>query len=68
MNSLIIARKMRVAVVRWKEVTHMRKAEKHGFWNGTFADWAMTWDVLRVLSPWGIIRQNRALLRLRSHH
>jgi glycosyltransferase involved in cell wall biosynthesis len=66
MNSLIIERRMRVAVVRWEEVTHMRKAEKHGFWKGTLADWGMTYDVLRVLSPWGIVRQNKALLRLKA--
>jgi hypothetical protein len=67
MNSLIIARKMRVAVVRWKEVTHMRKAEKYGFVRGTLADLGMTYDVLKVLSPLGVIRQNRELLRLRGN-
>jgi glycosyltransferase involved in cell wall biosynthesis len=67
MNSLIIARAMRVAVVRWKEVTHMRKAEKYGFVRGTLADLGMTYDVLKVLSPLGVIRQNRELLRLRGN-
>jgi glycosyltransferase involved in cell wall biosynthesis len=66
MNSLIIARRMRVAVVRWEGVTHMRKAEKYGFVRGTLADWGMVYDVLRVLSPFGVIRQNRDLLRLQE--
>jgi glycosyltransferase involved in cell wall biosynthesis len=68
MNSLITERKLRLAVVRWKEVTHMRKAEKYGFIRGTLADWGMAYDVLKVLSPLGIIRQNRALLRLIKNH
>lgn len=63
MNSLIIKEKLRLAVVRWPEVTHMRKAEKHGFIQGTLADLKMSLDVLRVLSPLAIIRQNMALLR-----
>ncbi len=64
MNSLIIKRHMRVAVVRWKEVTHVRKAEKHGFIKGTLADLSMAVDVLRVVSPLAIIKQNYRLLRL----
>ncbi len=64
MNSLIIKKQLRVAVVRWREVTHMRKAEKHGFISGTLSDLSMSLDVLRVLSPVGIIRQNYHLLQL----
>ncbi|OGG68711.1 hypothetical protein A3C20_02195 [Candidatus Kaiserbacteria bacterium RIFCSPHIGHO2_02_FULL_55_25] len=64
MNSLIIKKQLRVAVVRWREVTHMRKAEKHGFISGTLSDLSMSLDVLRVLSPVGIIRQNYRLLQL----
>lgn len=65
MNQLIITRSMRVAVVRWQEVTHMRKADKHGFIKGTLGDLKMSLDVLRVLSPWAIIKMNRALIKLR---
>ncbi len=64
MNKLIIARRMRLAVVKWPEVTHMRKTEKHGFVKGTLGDLTMTLDVLRVLSPWAIIKMNRAMLKL----
>jgi glycosyltransferase involved in cell wall biosynthesis len=65
MNKLIIERRMRVAVVKWAEVTHMRKADKYGFVKGTLGDLKMSLDVLRVLSPWAVIKMNRALLKLR---
>lgn len=64
MNQLIIERKMKLAVVRWAEVAHMRKAEKHGFIKGTLGDLTMSLDVLKVLSPWAIIQMNRAMLKL----
>ncbi len=65
MNQLIIKRKLRIAVVNWQEVTHMRKAEKHGFIKGYWGDISMSLDVLRMLSPWAVIKMNRALLKLR---
>ncbi len=64
MNKLIIARRMRLAVVRWQKVTHMRKAEKYGFIKGTLGDLKMSLDVLRVLSPWAVVKMNRAMLKL----
>jgi glycosyltransferase involved in cell wall biosynthesis len=66
MNSLIIDRKLRIEVVRWPLVTHMRKSEKYGWIRGTLADMGMTYDVLKVLSPIGVIRQNRRLLKLQA--
>ncbi len=65
MNQLIIKRRMRLAVVRWAEVTHMRKSEKYGWWKGTVSDLSMSLDVLRVLSPWAIIKMNRDLIKQR---
>ncbi len=65
MNQLIIARRMRVAVVKWQEVTHMRKSEKYGWLKGTISDLSMSLDVLRVLSPWAIIKMNMALIKQR---
>lgn len=64
MNEIIIKRQLRVAVVNWRYVTHTRKAEKYGFVRGTLGDLRMSLDVLRTLSPIGIIRQNYALLQL----
>lgn len=64
MNQLIIKRSMRLAVVTWARVTHMRKADKYGFIRGTLSDLGMAVDVLRVLSPWAVIKMNHAMLRL----
>ena len=64
MNHLIIMRGMRLAVVRWAGVTHMRKAQKYGIIRGTLSDLGMAFDVLRVLSPIAIISMNRAMLKL----
>lgn len=64
MNQLIIKRRMRLAVVKWPGVTHMRKSEKYGLIRGTLSDWGMAVDVLRVLSPWAVIQMNRAMLKL----
>lgn len=64
MNTLIIKRAMRIAVVQWAHVTHMRKSEKYGALRGALSDWGMAFDVLRVLSPLAVIRMNRAMLKL----
>lgn len=64
MNQLIIKRGLRIAVVKWAEVTHMRKAEKHGIIKGYWGDISMSLDVLRMLSPWAVIQMNRAMLKL----
>lgn len=64
MNKLIIARRMRLAIVKWEKVTHMRKADKYGFIKGTWGDLTMSLDVLRILSPWAVIKMNRAMLKL----
>ena len=69
MNDIIIKRHLRVAVVSWPKVSHTRKAEKYGFVRGTLGDLRMSLDVLRTLSPLGIIRQNYRLLQLaKSDH
>ncbi len=65
MNKLIIARRIRLTVVKWPGVTHMRKSQKYGWVRGTLSDWGMAVDVLRVLSPWAVMQMNRAMLKLR---
>lgn len=64
MNQLIIERHMRMAVVKWAEVTHMRKAQKYGWVRGTLSDLGMAVDVLRLVSPWAVIKMNHAMLKL----
>ncbi len=64
MNTLIIKKGLRLKIVPWSRVTHTRKSEKYGYIRGILSDLGMTYDVLRVLSPIAIIKQNIELLRL----
>lgn len=64
-NELIIKQKLRVAVVDWREVFHTPKGEKVGSKSdGAKQEWRMFQDLVRVLSPFGIIRQHWGLMRL----
>jgi hypothetical protein len=63
-NELIIAEGLHVAVVNWPTVFNVRKFKKVGWWRGIVEEIGMIRDVLRVLSPWGVIRQNVEMLNL----
>jgi glycosyltransferase involved in cell wall biosynthesis len=64
-NELIIEQRLRVSVVDWCEVYHTPKAEKVGSKrDGARQEWTMFRDMVRVLSPFGIIRQHWGLMRL----
>lgn len=68
MNERIIARGLTLAVVDWPNVVNVRKYAKLGRWRGILSELAMMRDALNVLSPWGVVRQNFALLRLIRAH
>jgi hypothetical protein len=63
-NDLIIRDRLSIAVVDWPGVFNIRKYKKVGRWRGVFAELAMIGDAFRVLSPWGVVSQNLALLKL----
>jgi glycosyltransferase involved in cell wall biosynthesis len=63
-NNLIIRERLSIAVVRWRDVFNIRKYKKLGRWRGMLAELSMIGDAFRVLSPWGTVQQNLALLRL----
>jgi glycosyltransferase involved in cell wall biosynthesis len=63
-NDLIIREGLSIAVVDWPRVFNVRKYTKVGLIRGLFAELAMVGDAVRVLSPWGAVRQNLQLLRL----
>ncbi len=65
-NQLIIARRMRIAVVPWSNVVNVRKYRKMGMWSGFLEEICMIVDALSVVSPYGAIRQNLELLALRG--
>lgn len=63
-NERIIAKKERIAVVRWNNVGHLRKMSKVGWLRGRLGELSTALDVIKVLSLSRIVRQNRAMLAL----
>jgi glycosyltransferase involved in cell wall biosynthesis len=63
-NERIIDEQLSIAVVALDNVINTRKAVKVGRWRGTLEDWATALDVLRVISPLGVVRQNYRMLAL----
>lgn len=65
MNERILEQRLPIAIVKWKNVSHVRKAEKIGFWPGQWAEFKMGMDMLKTVGLWKILRQNIKLLRLK---
>ncbi|MFZ1105872.1 MAG: glycosyltransferase [Hyphomicrobiaceae bacterium] len=63
-NARIIKEQLSIAVVVLDNIINTRKAVKVGRWKGTLADWTTALDVLRVLSPLQVVRQNYRMLAL----
>ncbi len=63
-NELITREAMSIAVVDWRGVFNVPKSEKVGAWRGGLEELAMIGDLLRVLSPVMVVRQNLAMLTL----
>jgi glycosyltransferase involved in cell wall biosynthesis len=63
-NARAIDEGLRIVVVRFDNVINTRKSEKIGRWRGMLADWGTALDVLRVISPLEVVRQNRRMLSL----
>lgn len=61
MNRLIIERNHRVKVVKWSKVSHVRKWDKIGWWEGFKAELRMFYHILKVLPFKRIIHQNYKL-------
>lgn len=66
-NNLITREGLPIVVVDWPTVFNVRKCSKLGRWRGIVAELEMMGDALDVLSPWGVVRQNLALLKLVRH-
>lgn len=63
-NKRIIEKRLRIAIVRLTDVINTRKSEKAGRIRGTLMEWKMVFDILRVLTPYEVARQNYWMLRL----
>jgi glycosyltransferase involved in cell wall biosynthesis len=64
LNGLITRDRLSIAVVDWPGVFNIRKFHKVGRWRGLWEEVTMTLDAVKVLSPWGVARQNLAMLAL----
>lgn len=64
MNRRMIARRMRLAVVRWPAVRSPLKSEKMGPWRGLAADARMLRDIFRTIGPLEALGQIVRLRRL----
>lgn len=63
-NARIIDERLSIAVVAFDNVINTRKTVKVGRWRGALADWTTALDVLRVLSPLEVVRQNYRMVAL----
>ena len=65
LNSLLVTRGARIAVVRWPGVISPLKSQKYGLWTGIKADIKMMRDLFRAVPPLGLLRQIVQMRRLR---
>ena len=57
LNKLIIANKLKIKVVPWKNVISPRKYKKEGLLSGIAGDFLMILDIIKTISIWGIAYQ-----------
>ena len=65
LNRILIKKKMRLKVVKWKNVVTPRKSVKFGWWKGTKGDIKMIKQIISVLGVSGIYKQYRKMLSLK---
>jgi glycosyltransferase involved in cell wall biosynthesis len=63
-NARVIDERLGITIVTLENAMNTRKAEKIGWYRGTLADYRATRDVLRVISPLEVVRQNYQMLLL----
>jgi len=63
LNSLLIERGARIAVIRWPGVISPLKSTKYGVWTGIKADAKMLADLSRAVGTWGLVKQ---VMRMRG--
>ncbi len=57
MNSIIIKNKFRIKIVPWSNVSHFRKSQKFGWWQGMERDYSMVVQIIRTIKISGLISQ-----------
>lgn len=64
LNNKMIDKKVRLKVVYWPNVICPRKSVKMGFWAGSWGDFKMNIQLIRIVGLFGYVRQLRELRRL----
>lgn len=57
MNSIIIEKKMRIAIINWADVNNTRKSEKMGFFAGIKAELRMIVQIIKTISIFTVVYQ-----------
>lgn len=57
LNKKVIEKKLRIKIVKWKNVSHARKSEKLGFIKGTIGDLSMIVEIIKTIGFFGMISQ-----------
>ncbi len=65
LNSIVVAKQSRIAVVKWPGVISPLKSAKYGVWTGIKADLNMMRDLCGAVPPFGLLRQIIAMRKLR---
>ena len=65
LNERILKKKMRIKVVKWKNVITPRKSVKFGFWAGVKGDYKMVMEIISLIGVRGIVRQFLGMRKLR---
>ncbi|PIN95119.1 glycosyl transferase [Candidatus Pacearchaeota archaeon CG10_big_fil_rev_8_21_14_0_10_30_48] len=63
LNKEIIKKNLRIKIVPFPNVSHIRKTKKRGFITGTIHDYSMTFDIIKTLGIFGVINQ---IIKMRS--
>jgi len=63
-NSIIIKKDLRIRIVMWSGVHSPFKIHKYGYWSGIWRDIMMGVDIMRVISPFTMIRQIITMRRM----
>lgn len=66
LNRILIQKKMRLRVVKWKNVVTPRKSVKFGFWAGARGDVKMLFEIVSYLSFFGAIKMLFQMLRIKT--
>jgi len=63
LNKEIIKKNLRIKIVPFPNVSHIRKTKKRGFITGTIHDYSMAFNIIKTIGIFGVINQ---IIKMRS--